>query len=143
MPSFDFQSIHLLELSDADSPNIDVQNGQIVLTAQRNGEQIRITAPLRQVLPQVAATTVKSPRVRRRRIGTMPGGDKRTGEMNGMSKLTEQAVREIRLFLSDSKFVNSYPSTQSMCEELGKAYNVHAATIRNVIDNVSWKHVKI
>jgi hypothetical protein len=143
MPSFDFQSIHLLELSDADSPNIDVQNGQIVLTAQRNGEQIRITAPLRQVLPQVAATTIKSPHVRRRRIATMPGGDKRKGELNGMSKLTEQGVREIRLFLSDPNFVNSYPSTQSMCEELGRAYNVHAATIRNVIDNVSWKHVKV
>lgn len=146
MPPFNFQPVQLLELSDADSPSIDVQDGQIILTAQRGQERIRITAPLKQVLPQVKATTVTKPQ---RKITSplrgrhLPGGDKRVGELNGMAKLTEDTVREIRLFLSDKKFINSFHSTQAMYEELSKAYKVHFATIRSVARNESWKHVKI
>lgn len=142
MSPFNFQAVHLLELSDSDTPSIDVQDGQIVLTAQRGDERIRITAPLRQVLPQVAATTVKMPRPHRRGV-PIAGGDKRIGELNGMAKLTEESVREIRLMISDPKFTKSYRTRHALCSEIARAYNVHPATVKNVIDNVSWKHVKI
>ena len=142
MSPFNFQPVQLLELSDADTPSIDVQDGQIVLTAQRGDERIRITAPLRQVLPQVAATTVKMPRPHRQGI-SIAGGDKRVGELNGMAKLTEESVREIRLMISDSKFIKSFKTRHALCAEIARAYNVHPATVKNVIDNVSWKHVKI
>jgi hypothetical protein len=142
MAPFNFQPVQLLELSDADAPSIDVQDGQIILTAQRGEEKIRITAPLRQVLPQVAATSVKMPRSSRQGIH-LPGGDKRVGELNGMAKLNEQAVREIRLMISDPKFAKSFRTRQALFTEIAKAYNVHPATVKNVIDNVSWKHVKI
>lgn len=141
MSPFNFQPVQLLELSDADAPSIDVQDGQIILTAQRGEEKIRITAPLRQVLPQVAATAVKMPS--RLKGVQLPGGDKRVGEMNGMAKLNEQAVREIRLMISDPKFMKSFRSRQALYLEIAKAYNVHPGTVKNVIDNVSWKHVKI
>jgi hypothetical protein len=142
MAPFNFQPVQLLELSDADAPSIDVQDGQIILTAQRGEEKIRITAPLRQVLPQVAATSVKMPRSSRQGVH-LPGGDKRVGELNGMAKLNEQAVREIRLMISDPKFIKSFRTRQALFTEIAKAYNVHPATVKNVIDNVSWKHVKI
>ncbi|NBX48527.1 hypothetical protein EBT25_01075 [bacterium] len=141
MSPFNFQPVHLLELSDSDAPSIDVQDGQLILTASRGEERIRITAPLRQVLPQVAATTVKKPSPLKGL--QLPGGDKRVGEDNGMAKLTEQAVREIRLMVSDAKFVKSFRTRHALCLEIAKAYNVHPATVKNVIDNVSWKHVKI
>jgi hypothetical protein len=141
MSPFNFQPVHLLELSDSDAPSIDVQDGQLILTASRGEERIRITAPLRQVLPQVAATTVKKPSPLKGL--QLPGGDKRVGEDNGMAKLTEQAVREIRLMVSDAKFVKSFRTHHALCAEIAKAYNVHPATVKNVIDNVSWKHVKI
>lgn len=141
MSPFNFQPVQLLELSDADAPSIDVQDGQIILTAQRGEEKIRITAPLRQVLPQVAATAVKMPS--RLKGVQLPGGDKRVGEMNGMAKLNEQAVREIRLMISDPKFMKSFRSRQALYLEIAKAYNVHPGTVKNVIDNISWKHVKI
>lgn len=137
MSPFNFQPVQLLELSDADTPSIDVQDGQLILTAQRGEERIRITAPLHQVLPQVRNTQVKMPVMGR------AGGDKRIGELNGMSKLNEQSVREIRLMMSDPKFVKSFRTKLAMLAELSKAYNVHPATVKNVIENVSWKHVRI
>ena len=139
---FNFQPVQLLELSEADAPSIDVQDGKMILTAQRGDEQIRITAPLHHVMPQVKATEVKMPRTSRKGI-PVPGGDKRLGELNGMAKLNEDHVREIRLMMSDPKFVRSFPSKQALLQELSKAYGVHIATVRNVIENVSWKHVKI
>jgi len=143
MPPFNFQPVQLLELSDSDAPTLDVQDGQIILTAQRGEEKIRITAPLRQLIPQVAATTVKAPRPSSLKGTQLPGGDKRVGELNGMAKLNEQSVREIRLMLSDPKFVKSFRTRHELYAELAKAYNVHPATVKNVVDNVSWKHVKI
>ena len=142
MSPFNFQSVQLLELSDSDVPSIDVQDGQLILTAQRGEEKIRITAPLRQVLPQVAATTVKMPRSTLKGRN-LPGGDKRVGELNGVAKLNEQAVREIRLMISDPKFIKSFGTRHALYTELAKAYNVHPGTVKNVFDNVSWKHVKI
>jgi len=137
MSPFNFQPVQLLELSKSDAPSIDVQDGQLILTAQRGDERIRITAPLNQVLPQVHSTQVKMPSISR------AGGDKRVGELNGMSKLNEQSVREIRLMMSDSKFVKSFSTKMALLAELAKAYNVHPATVKNVVDNVSWKHVRI
>lgn len=139
---FNFQPVQLLELSEADAPSIDVQDGKMILTAKRGDEQIRITAPLHHVMPQVKATEVKMPRPNRRGV-PLAGGDKRVGELNGMAKLNEEHVREIRLMISDPKFMKSFPSKLALRIELAKAYNVHPATIKNVIDNISWKHVKI
>lgn len=142
MSPFNFQPIQLLELSDEDAPHLDVQDGKVILTAQRGDEHIRITAPLHNVLPQVKATSVKTPRPKRAGI-PIAGGDKRVGELNGMAKLTEQSVREIRLMMSDPKFVDSFKSKTALLNELARAYNVHPGTVKNVIENASWRHVKI
>ena len=143
MTTFNFRSVQLLELEDSDHPTIDVQDGQLVLTAEREGERIRITAPLKKVFPQVEATVVKLPSQNSRKGISITGGEKRRGELNGMSKLTEGKVREIRLILSDSKLRSSYRSTQALYQELARAYQVHVGTIRSIDYNQSWKHIKI
>lgn len=140
MSSFNFRPVHLLELNDTDSPSIDVQEGHLILTAERNGEQIRITAPLKNVLPQVQATTVHKPR---RSPRFMTGGEKRAGELNGMAKLTDSEVREMRLLLADPKLSAGFSSKQALYEEIAKIYKVHFATVRSIAHNQSWKHVKI
>jgi hypothetical protein len=142
MSPFNFQAVQLLELSHDDTPTLDVQDDTVILTAQRGDEQIRITAPLKNIVPQVAATTVKG-RPSPRRGMPLPGGDKRLGESNGMAKLTEESVREIRLLLSDPKFVKSFRSAKALYEEIARVYKVHPLTVKNVATNVSWKHVKI
>ena len=143
MTTFNFRSIQLLELVDSDHPSIDVQDGQLILTAERAGESIRITAPLNKMLPQAAATTVKIPRQCSRKGVPIAGGEKRQGELNGMAKLTDAKVREIRLILSDKKLMASYKSRHALFQELSRAYNVHMATIRSIAYNQSWKHVTI
>jgi len=143
MTTFNFKSVQLLELLDADAPTIDVQDGHLILTAERGGESIRITAPLKQTLPQVVNTTVKLPAKRSCKRTRIAGGKKRAGEMNGMAKLTEAKVREIRLILSDKKLTKSYNSRQALFEELARAYGVHFATIRSIAYNQSWKSVTI
>lgn len=110
------------------------------MTAERGGEQIRITAPLKNVLPQVKATTVSKPR---RFPISIPGGEKRAGELNGMAKLTDSEVKEMRLLLSDKNFVKSFKSKQALYEELAKTYKVHFATVRSIAGNFSWKHIKV
>lgn len=142
MSPFNFQAVQLLELSHDDTPTLDVQDGTVILTAQRGDEQIRITAPLKNIVPQVAATAVKG-RPSPRRGMPLPGGDKRLGESNGMAKLTEESVREIRLLLSDPKFVKSFRSAKALYEKIARVYKVHPLTVKNVATNVSWKHVKI
>jgi len=141
MTSFNFKPVQILELTASDSPTIDVQEGQLILKAERNGEQIHIIAPLQNVLPQPKATVVRKPF----RAGKplKKGGDKRAGELNGMAKLTAAKVREIRLLLSDDKFVNSFPSNHALYMKLAETYNVHIATMRNVVRFESWKNVTI
>lgn len=143
MTTFNFKSVQLLELADADHPTIDVQDGQLILTAERDGECIRITAPLKQMLPQVAATTVKMPLPSSRKGKPLPGGEKRQGELNGMAKLTDAKVREIRLILSRTRPNSPYGTRHALFAELARTYNVHVATIRSIAYNESWKHVKI
>jgi len=143
MTTFNFKSVQLLELADSDQPTIDVQDGQLILTAERDGESIRITAPLKQMLPQVAATTVRMPLPSGRKGKPIAGGEKRQGELNGMAKLTDAKVREIRLILSETRPGSGRGSRHALFEKLARAYNVHVATIRSIAYNESWKHVKI
>lgn len=140
MTSFNFKPVQILELTESDSPTIDVQEGQLILKAERDGEQIHIIAPLQNVLPQPKATVVRRPS----RLGkSLKGGEKRAGELNGMARLTTANVREIRLLLSDDKFVNSFPSNHAMYMKLAETYNVHIATMRNVARFESWKHITV
>lgn len=73
----------------------------------------------------------------------MTVGEKRAGELNGMAKLTDAQVKEIRLLLSNQKFLISFPSTHAMYEKLAETYKVHFATIRSIARFESWKHIKV
>lgn len=91
--------------------------------------------------------TVTAPKRKRdysSRIGVpVAGGDKRAGENNKMAKLTDAAVREIRMILADEGMIKKYPSKTALYQDIAKAYGVHMYTIKNVAENISWKHIKI
>lgn len=141
MTSFNFQSIQSLEISAQDNPTIDVRDGHLVLTAERGQERIMITAPLQGIMPKVSATMVKKPN----RKGPSPllGRSLHKGADNGMAKLNDDSVREIRTLLADKSFVKSYKSVTVMHKEIAKSYNVSPWAIKNVAENLSWKHVII
>ena len=141
MTSFNFQSIQSLEISAQDNPTIDVRDGHLVLTAERGQERIMITAPLQGIMPKVSATVVKKPNSK----GPSPllGRRLHKGADNGMAKLNDDSVREIRTLLADKSFVKSYKSVTVMHKEIAKSYNVSPWAIKNVAENLSWKHVTI
>ena len=141
MTSFSFQSIQSLEISAQDNPIIDVRDGRIVLTAERGEERIVITAPLQGIMPKVSATSVKTPI--RRKNGPLAGRSLHKGEENGMAKLNDDTVREIRTMLADKNFVEGYRNATAMYAEIAKAYKVSPWAIKNVADNISWKHVTV
>ena len=141
MTSFNFQSIQSLEISAQDKPTIDVRDGHLVLTAERGEERIVITAPLQGIMPKVSSTTVKAPK--RRKISPLLGRSLHKGSDNGMAKLNDASVREIRTLLADKSFVKSYKSVTVMYKEISKSYNVSPWAIKNVAENLSWKHVTI
>jgi hypothetical protein len=138
MTSFNFQSIQSLEISAQDNPTIDVQDGRLILTAERGQERIMITAPIQGIVPKVSKTTVKTPTKNRTYVSHRYGN---RGSNNPIAKLNENAVREIRTLFNDKTFVNSYPNITAMHEDVAKDYNVSTAAIYQVYKNITWKHV--
>jgi hypothetical protein len=142
MSSFNFHAIQTLEILPEDKPNIDVQNGRLVLTASRGADQIMITAPLNSVVPVAAKTTVKGPRRARRRRTFNPVGDRRVGENHKMAKLTEEDVRSIRQLTSNPEYMKGFSSIYGVSKEIAKDLGVHFTTVMKIIEGRSWKHVQ-
>lgn len=138
MNAFNFQAIQSLELTSEDKPHLDVKDGHIVLTAERGEDRIIITAPLSGVLPKVAKTTVKTPV----RSMTFKQRSHHRGTDNPVSKLDDNKVREIRAMAADKKLAAEYGGKMSFYTEIGKIYGVNKYTIKNVVEGISWKHVK-
>jgi len=141
MSPFNFQSIQSLELSSKDNPVIDVRDGHLVITAERGQEKIMITAPLQGIVPKVSSTTVKAPKCKQ--ASPLLGRNLHQGSDNGMAKLNDSSVREIRTLLKDKSFVKSYKSMTAMYAEIAQSYNVSPWAIKNVAEGLSWKHVEV
>jgi hypothetical protein len=54
------------------------------------------------------------------------------GELQGLSKLTESQVREIR---------QEYPGRSGTVAEMARAFGVSDATICGIVSRKTWKHV--
>lgn len=144
MSPFVFQAVQTLNIEATDNPNIDVQDGKLILTATRNGDQIRITAPLNSVIPTVQATAVKAPRRQRRYATTThPLRKMPRGEESRLSKLKEADVREMRTLAKDPSYRASYSSEYAMMQDLANTYKVHITTVYSVIRGATWKHVEV
>ena len=92
-------------------------------------------------MPKVSATTVRAPK--RRKNSPLLGRNLHKGGDNGMAKLNDDSVREIRTLLADKSFVKSYKNVTKMYTEIAKSYNVSPWAIKNVAENISWKHVVV
>ena len=145
MSPFNFRSVQSLELSNDDNPTVTIKDNILVLTATRGAEQIQITTPIKfsTVIQNTVTAPVRSRDYSSRKGISIAGGEKRVGEKNKMAKLTDAAVREIRMILADEGMVKKYPSKHALYKDIAKAYGVHMYTIKNVANNISWKHISI
>jgi hypothetical protein len=142
---FTFKSVQSLAITAEDQPSIDIQNNQLILTAHRNGEVIQITAPVDGLIPRVAKTTIKSPV--KKRISPLAGRPAPithhlVGTNNPNSKLNEAKVREIRQMYANKELAASYNSNHAFICAIARTYCIHFGTIMNVVNGISWKHVK-
>jgi hypothetical protein len=141
MSPFNFHAIQTLELDTSDNPNIDVQNGRLILTASRGADQIMITAPLNSVVPAAVQTTVKMPRHARRRNHSRSHTNHIKGEDHSLAKLTETNVRKMRTLAADDSYMSSFPSKNAAIKELAAVFNVHTTTVSKILDGKTWKHI--
>ena len=146
MSSFNFKSIQSLEISSNDNPSIDVRDGRLIITAERDDECIVISAPLAGAIPKVTTTKVKvegrparkaHPLAGRR----LPSSDLRTGETNPHAKLTEQQVLKMRELAEDETFRKDFPSQMQICVKLSKMFGIHHSTVNSILNRTSWKHI--
>jgi len=142
MSPFDFKTVQHLDITSADSPSMDVKDGQIILMAERDGARIMITAPLNGIMPRVAKTTVRKPaRSLPSLISTSKPRPSMQGASNSLAKLNEDQVKEIRAVATNRELRRQYKTKIAMYRDLASKYHVHVLTIKNIIDRVSWKHI--
>jgi hypothetical protein len=144
MSTFTFHAVQTLQIGQEDNPRIDVRGEQLILTATRGNDQIMITAPLSSVMPQVAHTTVMTPKRRQKQVRrTKPAGsdNRRRGENSPISKLKDSDIREIRAMAVDPTYIRGFSSTYAMIKDLADTYKVHVTTIYKIVRNEAWKHV--
>jgi hypothetical protein len=139
MNRIEFRPIQLLSFTEADQPNITLEQGVWTLVANRNGEQIMITAPdnrksLYKAQPVSHARQVKKKKTRKTDLISR-------GENHPKAKLTESDVRELRNLFNDPDYRREFDSDHQVLMDLSKVYGIHHTTVYKIVNNMSWRHL--
>jgi len=133
-----FQSVQTLHFTAADEPSVTLHQGTWTLVANRNGEQIVITAPdtRRQVALGLPAPVKRRVKHKRRPVDWAP-----KGEDHPKAKLTESDVLEMRELFNDKSYRKDFESDHQILMYFAKIYNVHYTTAYKIVHGQSWKHL--
>lgn len=143
---FSIKQIQVLELTREHNPRVDVKNDRLVITACINDVETIITIPVDATLDNKAKKPVisnPSSQPKRQYSFSTSIGKSRQGIFNGMAKLTEDEVREIRQLLVDKSYANKFESRARLHADIASAYNVSASCIMLIDTKRTWKHVSI
>ncbi|MFZ9315696.1 MAG: hypothetical protein ACO24P_00035 [Candidatus Nanopelagicaceae bacterium] len=153
MDHFQFSSIKLLQLKSTDSPEFSLLDGQLTITATRDGSKIMIQAPVKntheikeltgitdKIVP-LSGMSVQHKRKPRRRLRSTAAI--RRGEEHPFSRLTETQVRQIKERLSSPLYMREFNSQLAAWTEMAKEYGVSMACISHIHGNRTWKHVQV
>jgi len=133
-----FQAVQLLNFTEADQPCVTVDQGIWTLVANRNGEQIMITAPdMRQRMSPIQPVLVK----RQGRKQPRSFNQILKGEEHPKAKLTAQDVTEMRELFKDKSYRSEFGSEHKVLMEFAKIYNIHYTTAYKIVRGQSWKHL--
>jgi len=139
MNRIEFRPMQLLSFTEEDQPSITLDQGMWTLVANRDGEQIMITAPdnrksLYNAQPVSQARQVKKKKARK--MDLVP-----RGENHPKAKLTESDVREIRSLFNDPGYRSEFNCDHQVLMDLSKVYGIHYTTVYKIVNNVSWRHL--
>lgn len=141
MTTFQFKAVQLLQLREADNPTVQIEDGTLTISADRDGDQILITTPVSSTfkLPKQVATPVAIRKVQSKRRYWSRNSPR--GEDHAKAKLKEQDIREMRAMFRDTQYRNSFSNMHALYLDIAKAYNVHYTTVYKIVKGQSWRHV--
>ena len=143
---FSIKQLQVLELTQEHNPKVDVKNDKLIITACINDIETIITVPVDATLTNQTKKPVMSKPVsqpKRHYSFSASIGKSRQGVLNGMAKLTEDDVREIRQLLADESYANKFESRTRLHADIASAYNVSGSCIMLIDTKRTWKHVSI
>jgi hypothetical protein len=143
---FSIKQLQVLELTQEHNPKVDVKNDKLIITACINDVETIITVPVDATLSNHAKKPVISKPVsqpKRHYSFSTSIGKSRQGVLNGMAKLTEDDVREIRQLLTDESYANKFESRARLYADIASAYNVSGSCIMLIDTKRTWKHVSV
>jgi len=157
---FQFKQIQTLNIRSDQNPRVSIESELMVITANINSIETVITVPVDCLIKNKDGSEVKpfplksqskvsslrskqiqSPRIKNRFF--VNSGKKRQGELNGMAKLTEKQVVEIKEILKDKSYISTFTNKGQFYDEVAKAYNVTRACILAIKTNTTWRHVSV
>lgn len=146
---FQLKQIQMLHIKPEHNPRVEINNDLMVVKATIDQVETIITVPVGSLInnkdlkPEAKAKPRKIVPFTPKRNYTTSIGKNRTGELNGMAKLKESQVREIRQMLGDEGCTSSYGSKTEMYIDLAKAYSVSPSCIMLIDTKRTWKHVTV
>jgi len=146
---FQLKQVQMLHIKPEHNPQVEINNDLMVVKATIDEVETIITVPVGSLInnkdlkPEVKAKPERIVPPTPKRNYTVSISKNRIGELNGMAKLNEAQVREIRQMLSDKGYTATYRSKTEMYIDLAKAYNVSHSCIMLIDTNRTWKHVTV
>ena len=146
---FQLKQIQMLHIKPEHRPQVEINKDLMVVKATIDQVETIITVPVGSLINNKDSQSEVKPKPQRivssarKRNYTVSLGKNRIGELNGMAKLNEAQVREIRQMLSDKGYTATYRSKTEMYIDLAKAYNVSHSCIMLIDTNRTWKHVTV
>ena len=146
---FQLKQVQMLHIKPEHNPQVEINNDLMVVKATIDEVETIITVPVGSLInnkdlrPELKAKPRRIVPPIPKRNYTTSIGKNRMGELNGMAKLNESQVREIRQMLSDKGYTSSYGSKTEMYIDLAKAYNVSHSCIMLIDTKRTWKHVTV
>lgn len=139
----------MLHIKPEHNPQVGIDNDLMVVKATIDEVETIITVPVDSLInnkefnPEVKAKPRRIVPPTPKRNYTVSIGKNRIGELNGMAKLNEAQVREIRQLLADESYTSTYRSKTEMYIDLAKVYNVSHSCIMLIDTKRTWKHVTV
>lgn len=153
---FEFKQIQTLHIKSEHNPRVSIKNESMVIEAIIDNVETLITVPVNCLVKNKDSSDAKlscsnviglnakrsqSPRIRNRLITGV--GKKRQGELNGMAKLTEKQVIEIKEIFNDEAYASTFENKGCFYDEIAKAYGVTRACILAIKTNTTWRHLSV
>jgi hypothetical protein len=148
------EALSQLDVQAPDHVSVITREGKVTISVVKDGTSVTLgfpikttgldttpRPPLQQPAPKVMA--VKTQHSTAVQLETSYLSLKSKHSPVGNCKLTPQQVRQIKLILTDERFMKAFGSRQQAYEAIAVKFNVSYHTISNIHKGLAWRNVNI